>query len=102
MTPQTDSFEPERWSLFVQFDSLEEQLASDGWQPQGERLAFEEHVLADFGGLFEELPEIFRTHSDGRVEVTGDITFMADLLDWLTANTIPREVRLVRNQERRP
>lgn len=97
-------FQRERWSLHASFDPVERQsfeIAFPGDHPLGELTAFESRILETFGGLPEEYAEIVRSTGEGSIEVTSHIIdWLATLMEWIVGYTIPREVRLVRNDER--
>lgn|SRR5262245_3197698 len=100
-----ERFQRERWSLFVEFDPSSDARANDTvlWFVDGstERYALAAHVAKTFGGLPEEVPELTLQHDDGRIEITDRITdWLATVVEWIFTNTIPREVKLVRNEER--
>jgi hypothetical protein len=92
----TDRFQPERWSLFIELDP-------PAPHEPDERRLLERYVRKTFGGLPEEYDEVLRTHDDGRIEVASEtIDWLADVMSWVTDYCIPRQVRLVRNDERSP
>jgi hypothetical protein len=98
-----ERFQGERWSLFVVFDSYDIQ-ASDTREMLnvlGEKAALESHILNTFGGLPEEYAEIVRHHNDGRMEISsGQVEYLAQIMEWVTYHTIPQEMKLVRNEDR--
>lgn len=91
-----------RWSLFVELDPYE--VAAQDVYPMselGEKAELERYLLRQFSRVSEALDTVMRTHDDGRIEITaGDIEFMGNVIQWITFHTIPREMRLVRNEER--
>lgn len=97
-------FERGRWSLFVEFDPYEETMHDDWFESGlGEKAEFEAYVLRQFGGLPEEIHEILLHHEDGRIEVSGDTTtvdWLCQLMGWICSQTSPREMKLVRNEDR--
>lgn len=96
-----ERFERERWSLFLEFDPYEVQAKGEMLSVLGDRAELEAYVLREFGGLPEELPEIWLDHEDGRIEIsTSILDFQAKIMEWVTMHTIPREMKLVRNEER--
>ncbi len=103
MSSESERFERERWSLFLEFDPYEVQAQGEMLHPLGDRASLEAFVLREFGGLPEELPEIWLDHEDGRIEIsTSILDFQVKIMHWVTMHTIPREMKLVRNEERRP
>lgn len=103
MSSERERFERERWSLFLEFDPYEVQAQGEMINILGDRAALEAFVLREFGGLPEELPEIWLDHEDGRIEIsTSILDFQAKIMHWVTMHTIPRKMELVRNEERRP
>lgn len=102
MSSRRDRFERARWSLYVTFDSYEIQAQGEMLNPLGDKAALEGYVLREFGGLPEELPEIWLDHEDGRIEISTEVLdFLAKVMDWITMHTIPQEIKLVRNGDRR-
>lgn len=100
---ERDRFERERWSLFLEFDPYEVQAqpGREMLNPLGDRAALEAFVLREFGGLPEELPEIWLDHEDGRIEIsTGILDFQCKIMDWVCMHTIPRKMSLERNEDR--
>ena len=99
----SEAFQRERWSLLVTFDSYEIQSepGREMLHPLGEKAALESHVLQTFGGLPEEVNEIFRILEDGRVEISCDtVEYLAKVMEWIPYHTIPQEVKLIRNEDR--
>ena len=97
---ENEKFERAGWSLFVELDPYEVAARDLEHMPLGERAELERYVLRHFGGLPEELPDIMRTHDDGRIEISSELDFLGNVIQWLTFYTIPREIKLVRNGER--
>lgn len=90
----TDRFQPERWSLFIDLDPPTED------EPD-ERAFLRRYILKTFGGLPEEYDEVVRVHDDGRWELASPyLEWLDDVFHWVNDFCIPREVRLVRNEER--
>lgn len=91
---ESHAFQPERWSLFIELDPPVE------GEPDERRL-LRRHILKTFGGLPEEYDEVVRVHDDGRWEIASPyLDWPASVMDWITSWCIPRELRLVRNEER--
>jgi hypothetical protein len=99
-------FVQERWTLEVTFDLIEDQDQS-GWNPnlQGvdEAFRFARYAATQSGGLWEEFREFVKWPKGSRtVTVTSDILdYLANLQSWVVMNTVPRQVKLVRNHQER-
>jgi len=98
-----EKFERGRWSLFVEFDSYDQ--ARESWFESrlGEKAEFEAHILREFDGLPEEIHTVLMHHKDGRVEISGydtTLDWLCQLMDWICAHTIPREIKIARNEDR--
>lgn len=99
-------FVEERWTLEVTFDLIEDQDRS-GWGPEcqgvDEAFRFARFAAEQSGGLWEEFREMIKWPKGSRtVTVTADVLdYLARLSDWAMMNTIPRQVKLVRNGKER-
>lgn len=95
-------FMEERWTLEVTFDLLEDQAKSDLGENHGvdEAFRFARFAAEQSGGLWEEIREIIKWPKGSRtVTVSSDILdYLARLQDWATMHTIPRQVKLTRNE----
>lgn len=96
-------FQPERWTLEVTFDSIEEQKKSIMWNGVDEAFSFAKHAADQSGALWEEVREMIKWPKGSRtVTVTADILdYLANLQQWVTFHSIPKRVELVRNVEGR-
>lgn len=99
-------FMEERWTLEVTFDLLVDQDKSNwGTEFQGvdEAFMFARYAATQSGGLWEEFREMIKWPKGSRtVTVTADVLdYLARLSDWALMNTIPRQVKLVRNDSQR-
>lgn len=94
-------FLEERWTLEVTFDLLEDQAKSDQGEYAGvdEAYRFAKYAATQSGGLWEEFREMIKWPKGSRtVTVTADVLdYLANLQQWVTMHTIPRQVKLVRN-----
>lgn len=94
-------FLEERWTLEVTFDLLEDQAKSDQGEYRGvdEAYRFAKYAATQSGGLWEEFREMIKWPKGSRtVTVTADVLdYLANLQQWVTMHTIPRQVKLVRN-----
>lgn len=99
-------FLQERWTLEVTFDLIEDQDQS-GWSPElqgvDEAFRFARFACVQSGGLWEEFREMVKWEKGSRtVIVTADVLdYLARLMEWATMNTVPRQVKLVRNHRER-
>lgn len=96
------TFIRERWSLHVTFDPYHVQAEGEMHHPLGELAQLEEHILGTFGGLPEEYGETVRSTGEGSVEITSEVCdYLCGVMEWTMYHTIPKEMRLVRNDFRR-
>lgn len=96
------TFIRERWSLHVTFDPYHVQAEGEMYHVLGELAHLEEHILSTFGGLPEEYGESVRSTGDGSVEITSQVVdYLATVMEWILNYTIPKEMKLVRNDFRR-
>lgn len=99
-------FLEERWTLEVTFDLLEDQNQTN-WRPElqgvDEAYRFAKYAAVQSGGLWEEIREMVKWPKGSRtVTVTADILdYLANLQQWVTYNTVPRQIKLVRNHRER-
>lgn len=100
----SDRFESEEWSLFVRFDSYEDQMKRDEISyPLGEQAELERYIFQESGIFPDELDTVMRKLDDGTLEISSDvIEFCLMLIQWIGMHTIPQEIRLVRNGDRIP
>jgi hypothetical protein len=102
MPPRDVAFVEERWTLTVTFDLMKDQTTYDGGEHYGvdEAFRFARFAAEQCGGLWEEFREIIKWPKGSRtVTVTSDILdYLVRLMDWVAMHTIPRQVKLVRNE----
>ncbi|QWT29836.1 hypothetical protein PP631_gp055 [Streptomyces phage KimJongPhill] len=94
-------FVEERWTLTVTFDLMEDQDKSDQGEYRGvdEAFRFARYAATLSGGLWEEVREMMKWPKGSRtVTVTSDVLdYLCTLQTWVTYHTIPRQMKLVRN-----
>lgn len=95
-------FAPERWTLEVTFDLMEDQDKSDQGEYRGvdEAFRFARYAATQSGALWEEYRVFMKWPKGSRtVTVTSDVLdYLANLQQWCTYHTIPRQMKLVRNE----
>lgn len=102
MPPREVPFMQERWTLEVTFDLIEDQDQTH-WSPElqgvDEAFRFARFAATQSGGLWEEIREMIKWPKGSRtVTVTSDVLdYLVRCSDWATMHTIPRQVKLVRN-----